>query len=323
MGCGVAALHNLALLESAAMRLITRSDFDGLACAVLLREVEQIDSVDFVHPKDVQDGKVQVGRNDILSNLPYVQGAGLWFDHHSSEITRNEDTMSYRGRFEIAPSAARVIYNHYGAAKLGKFEKLLESVDRSDAAQLTMEEVTHPTGWILLSYVMDPRTGLAYHRDYGISNRELMTKMIDLIAQNPDNPEAVVGDRDVKERIDRYFTQQEEFARAMREHSRVEGNVIVTDLRGIAEPPTGNRFLIYTMYPNANIQVRIFDGRKGEFVVCAVGHSIFNRTSRTDVGKLMTRYGGGGHRGAGTCQLPLADAETKLAEILSTIRKDG
>ncbi|HEX8619942.1 MAG TPA: exopolyphosphatase [Thermoanaerobaculia bacterium] len=305
------------------MRLITRSDFDGLACAVLLREVEQIDSVDFVHPKDVQDGKVQVGRNDILSNLPYVQGAGLWFDHHSSEITRNEDTMSYRGRFEIAPSAARVIYNHYGAAKLGKFEKLLESVDRSDAAQLTMEEVTHPTGWILLSYVMDPRTGLAYHRDYGISNRELMTKMIDLIAQNPDNPEAVVGDRDVKERIDRYFTQQEEFARAMREHSRVEGNVIVTDLRGIAEPPTGNRFLIYTMYPNANIQVRIFDGRKGEFVVCAVGHSIFNRTSRTDVGKLMTRYGGGGHRGAGTCQLPLADAETKLAEILSTIRKDG
>ena len=305
------------------MRLITRSDFDGLACAILLRDVEQIDSVEFVHPKDVQDGKVQVGRNDILTNLPYVQGAGLWFDHHSSEITRNEDTMSYRGRFEIAPSAARVIYNHYGAEKLGKYEKLLESVDRSDAAQLTMDEVTNPTGWILLSYVMDPRTGLAYHRDYAISNRDLMTKMIDLIAQNPDNPEAVVGDRDVKERIDRYFTQQEEFSRVMREHSRVDGNVIVTDLRGIGEPPTGNRFLIYTMYPNANIQVRIFDGRKGEFIVCAVGHSIFNRTSRTDVGKLMTRFGGGGHRGAGTCQLPLADAETKLAEILTTIKNES
>jgi oligoribonuclease NrnB/cAMP/cGMP phosphodiesterase (DHH superfamily) len=305
------------------MRLITRSDFDGLACAVLLREVEQIESVDFVHPKDVQDGKVKVGRNDILTNLPFVQGAGLWFDHHSSEITRNEDTVSYRGRFEIAPSAARVVYNHYGAAKLGKYEQLLESVDRSDSAQLTTEEVTNPSGWILLSYVMDPRTGLAYHRDYRISNRDLMTKMIDLIAQHPDDPATVLADADVKERIDRYFTQQQEFERAMREHSRVEGNVIITDLRGIGEPPTGNRFLIYTMFPEANIQVRIFDGRKGEFIVCAVGHSIFNRTSKTDVGKLMAEYGGGGHRGAGTCQLPLADAETKLAEILATIRKDG
>jgi hypothetical protein len=305
------------------MRLITRSDFDGLACAVLLREVEEIESVDFVHPKDVQDGKVAVGRNDILSNLPYVFGVGLWFDHHSSEITRMDETAAYRGRFEIAPSAARVIYNHYGPAKLRKYEKLLESVDRSDSAQLSMDDVTDPKGWILLSYVMDPRTGLAYHHDYRISNRELMTKMIDLIAANPDDPDAVLADADVKQRIDRYFEQQQEFERVTREHSRVDGNVIVTDLRGTGNPPSGNRFLVYTMYPEANIQVRIFDGRKGEFVVCAVGHSIFNRTSNTDVGKLMDRYGGGGHRGAGTCQLPLAEAETKLAEIVEQIKKDG
>ncbi|HEX8255042.1 MAG TPA: exopolyphosphatase [Thermoanaerobaculia bacterium] len=305
------------------MRLITRSDFDGLACAVLLREVEQIESVDFVHPKDVQDGKVQVGRKDILTNLPYVPGAGLWFDHHSSEIVRNEDTVSYRGRFEVAPSAARVVFNHYGPEKLGKYANLLESVDRSDSAQLTMDEVTNPDGWILLSYVMDPRTGLAYHRDYRVSNRELMTKMIDLIAQHPDDPSAVLADADVKERIDRYFAQQEEFARVMRQHSRVDGNVIVTDLRGTGEPPSGNRFLIYTMFPEANIQVRIFDGRKNEFVVCAVGHSIFNRTSKTDVGRLMSQYGGGGHRGAGTCQLPIADAEARLAQIIATVKKDG
>jgi hypothetical protein len=305
------------------MRLITRSDFDGLACAVLLKEVEQIDSVDFVHPKDVQDGKVHVGRNDILTNLPFVMGAGLWFDHHSSEIARNEDTVSYRGRFEVAPSAARVVFNHYGPEKLGKYEKLLESVDRSDSAQLTMEEVTNPGGWILLSYVMDPRTGLAYHRDYRVPNRELMSKMIDLIAQNPDDPETVLADPDVKERVTRYFEQQEEFSRIMREHSRVDGNVIVTDLRGTGEPPSGNRFLIYTMFPEANIQVRIFDGRKNEFVVCAVGHSIFNRTSKTDVGRLMSSHGGGGHRGAGTCQLPLDVAEAKLAEIIATVKRDG
>ncbi|HET8798813.1 MAG TPA: exopolyphosphatase [Thermoanaerobaculia bacterium] len=305
------------------MRLITRSDFDGLACAVLLREVESVDSVEFVHPKDVQDGKIAVGKNDILTNLPYVAGVGLWFDHHSSEILRNEDTATYRGRFEVAPSAARVVFRHYGAEKLGRYETLLEAVDKSDAAQLTMDEVTHPSGWMLLSFVMDPRTGLAYHREYRISNRELMAKMIDLIARHPDEPEKVLADPDVKERVDRYFAQQAEFERITRAHSRVEGNVILTDLRGKGEPPAGNRFLVYTMYPEANIQVRLFDGRKGELVVCAVGHSIFNRTSKTDVGALMNRYGGGGHRGAGTCQLPLAEADAKIAEIVAAIRRDG
>jgi hypothetical protein len=305
------------------MRLITRSDFDGLACAVLLREVEQIDSVEFVHPKDVQDGKVQVGKNDILSNLPYVMGAGLWFDHHSSEIVRNEDTVSFRGRFEVAPSAARVIYKHYGPERLGKYESLLEAVDKSDSAQLSMQDVTHPSGWMLLSYVMDPRTGLAYHHGYRVSNRDLMMKMIDLIARHPDDPDVVVNDPDVQERIVRYFAQQEGFARVMRERSRVDGNVIITDLRGLGDPPSGNRFLIYTMFPQANIQVRVFDGRKGEFVVCAVGHSIFNRTSKTDVGMLLARYGGGGHRGAGTCQLPLAEADAKIAEIIATIQRNG
>jgi hypothetical protein len=305
------------------MRLITRSDFDGLVCAVLLRDVEQVDSVDFVHPKDVQDGKVEIGRNDIVTNLPYVSGVGLWFDHHSSEIVRNQDTAAYRGRFEIAPSAARVVYKHYGKEKLGKYEKLLESVDKSDSAQLTMDEVVRPQGWILLSYVMDPRTGLAYHRDYQISNRDLMNKMIDLIAAHPDDPDVVLDDPDVKQRIDRYFAQAPEFERYMRAHSRVDGNVILTDVRGAGDPPAGNRFLIYTMFPEANIQVRLFDGRKGEFVVCAVGHSIFNRTSKTDVGKLMDRYNGGGHRGAGTCQLPHAEADAKIREIVDQIKKDG
>ena len=309
------------------MRLITRSDFDGLVCAVLLREVEAIESIDFVHPKDVQDGKIAVGENDILTNLPYVPGIGLWFDHHSSEVVRNDETAIYRGRFEIAPSAARVVYKHYVDAgrgeKLRQYDALLESVDKSDAAQLSIDEVANPGGWILLSYVMDPRTGLAYHHGYRVSNKVLMTKMIDLIAQHPNDPDAVLQDADVKERIDRYFEQQKAFEPVMRERSRVDGNVIITDLRGIGETPAGNRFLIYTMYPDANIQVRIFDGKKGEFVVCAVGHSIFNRTSKTDVGKLMDRYGGGGHRGAGTCQLPLADADAKLAEIIDTIKRDG
>ena len=309
------------------MRLITRSDFDGLVCAVLLKEVEQIDSVEFVHPKDVQDGKIHVGSNDILTNLPFLMGVGMWFDHHSSEIKRNEETASYRGRFEIAPSAARVVHNYYvekgKAGPLARFKTLLEVVDKSDAAMLTREDVTKPSGWMLLSYVMDPRTGLAYHRSYKVSNRDLMTKMIDLISAHPDDPDAVLADPDVKERIDRYFQQQEEFERVMRERSRVEKNVIITDLRGLTDLPSGNRFLIYTMFPEANIQVRIFDGRNGEFTVCAVGHSIFNRTSKTDVGNLMDRHGGGGHRGAGTCQLPNSRAESEIMEIIEEIKRDG
>lgn len=308
------------------MRLITRSDFDGLVCAVLLRDVENIESIDFVHPKDVQDGKVLVTPNDILTNLPYVPGVGLWFDHHSSEAARTvlSDT-DFKGRFEVAPSAARVIYNHYAANGKGepleKYAALLEAVDRADSANLTMEEVTNPTGWILLSYVMDPRTGLAYHRNYRVSNRELMMKMVDWIATMP--VEEIVNQPDVKQRIDRYFEGQESFRQVMKENTSVEKNVIITDLRGLTEMPTGNRFLIYTMYPQANIQVRIFDGKKGEFTVCAVGHSIFNRTSKTDVGKLMAQYNGGGHRGAGTCQLPNAHAESKIRDIIEAIKVDG
>lgn len=308
------------------MRLITRSDFDGLVCAVLLKEVTQIDAIEFVHPKDVQDGKVLVTSNDILTNLPFQPGVGMWFDHHSSEATRNElGDQQFEGRFEVAPSAARVVYNYYVAKgegeKLKRFDSLLESVDKSDAAQLTVDEVTNPTGWILLSYVMDPRTGLAYHHNYRVSNRELMMNLVEWIGTK--SVDEIVAMPDVKERTARYFEGQETFAKVTREHSRVDGNVIITDLRGIGDMPTGNRFLVYTMFPEANIQVRIFDGKKGEFVVCAVGHSIFNRTSKTDVGKLMSQYGGGGHRGAGTCQLPLATAEAKIAEIIDAIKADG
>lgn len=306
------------------MRLITRSDFDGLVCGVLLKEVEQIDAIDFVHPKDVQDGKIAVGSNDILTNLPYVSGVGLWFDHHSSEAVRNDvDDVKFAGRFEVAPSAARVVYNHYSAngqgEKLKKYDSLLESVDKSDSANLTMEEVKNPTGWILLSYVMDPRTGLAYHHSYAISNRALMMKMVDWIPTH--SVDDIVNMPDVKERTSRYFEQQASFEKTTRERSRVDGNVIVTDLRGIGEMPTGNRFLVYTMFPEANIQVRVFDGKKGEFTVCAVGHSIFNRTSKTDVGKLMGQYGGGGHRGAGTCQLPLDGAQAKIDAIIAACKE--
>ncbi|HWS73132.1 MAG TPA: exopolyphosphatase, partial [Thermoanaerobaculia bacterium] len=217
------------------MRLITRSDFDGLVCAVLLRQVSTIETIDFVHPKDVQDGKVRVTPDDILTNLPFVSGAGLWFDHHSSEASRNDMSgVEFKGRFEVAPSAARVVYNYYAeqgkAEKLDRYADLLEAVDKSDSANLSQDDVTNPSGWILLSYVMDPRTGLAYFHNYRISNRELMMKMVDWIPEH--DVDTILRMPDVKERIDRYFEGQEEFRKIMQKHSTVEDNVIVTDLRG-------------------------------------------------------------------------------------------
>jgi oligoribonuclease NrnB/cAMP/cGMP phosphodiesterase (DHH superfamily) len=305
------------------MRLLTRSDFDGLVCAVLLNEVETIDSVEFHHPKDMQDGKVTVTSSDIITNLPYHPDAGVWFDHHASEASRNED-MHFKGRFAVAPSAARVVYDYYvlqgKGEKLQKFSELLVEVDKSDSANLSPDDVTNPQGWILLSYLMDPRTGLGKQKDYQVSNRDLMLKLVDWISTK--TPAEILEMPDIKERVKRYRDDEAAFKAALQKHSRHDGNVVITDFRN-NDAPVGNRFLIYTLFPTTNISLRIIDGRKGEFCSVAVGHSIFNRTSKTDVGALMAKYGGGGHRGAGTCQLPYTDLDKKIADMISAMKKDG
>lgn len=304
------------------MRLVTRSDFDGLVCGVLLKEVEKIDEVVFAHPKDMQDGTVHITENDIITNLPYHPNCGMWFDHHASEGERIDLDISFRGMFSVAPSAARVVFNYYNSQKLKKYEDLLVEVDKSDAATLSMDDVVNPTGWILLSYVMDPRTGLGKNHNFKISNRDLMMKLIDWIREK--SVEEILALPDIKERVDIYFKDEREFEAIMRKTSKQDGNVIVTDLRNEdGEVPTGNRFKIYAMYPEANIQVRIHYGRDKNTVVCALGHSIFNRTSKTHIGTLMAKYGGGGHKGAGTCQLQAAGAEKQIAEIIATCKKDG
>jgi hypothetical protein len=305
------------------MRLLTRSDFDGLVCAVLLKEVEQIDAIEFCHPKDMQDGKVKVTNEDIITNLPFHPDAAMWFDHHASEASRNEE-ITFRGRYEVAPSAARVIYDYYNiqgkADKLHRFKALITEVDKSDSAHLSPEDVTNPKGWVLLSYLMDPRTGLGKQHDYQISNRDLMIKLVEWMSSQ--TPEQVLDLPDIKERVERYMEDEQRFKVALEKHSKQDGNVVISDFRSV-DTPVGNRFLIYTLFPTSNISVRVMDGKKGEFVAVSVGHSIFNRTSRTDVGTLMARNGGGGHRGAGTCQLPIGDADARIQQIIASIKKDG
>jgi nanoRNase/pAp phosphatase (c-di-AMP/oligoRNAs hydrolase) len=304
------------------MRLVTRSDFDGLACAALLKEAGIIDSRLFVHPKDIQDGLVEVNENDVLANVPYAEGCGLWFDHHSSEEERTNQDKKYKGASWSAPSAARVIHDYYGGVeKFSRFQDMMTAVDKSDSGRLTADEIINPQGWILLSFITDPRTGLGRFRDYRISNYQLMDDLIEYCGKKP--IEEILQIPDVAERVKRYHEQNELFKQMILQHTRTDGNVIITDLRGVEVIYSGNRFLIYSLYPDQNISVWLIDGRNKQNCVYAVGKSIINRSSRTDVGSLMLKYGGGGHKAVGTCQIATESADRVCDEIVATLKKDG
>ncbi|HEY3332561.1 MAG TPA: exopolyphosphatase [Capsulimonadaceae bacterium] len=303
------------------MRLVTRSDFDGLICAVLLKQVEEIEEITFVHPKDLQDGSFSVTDDDILANVPYVPGCGLWFDHHSSEMIRVVDFLDFRGDCRPAPSAARVIYDYYGGkTAFGDITEMMEAVDKADSAQFDGEDILNPQGWVLLSFIMDPRTGLGRYRDYRISNYQLMYELIDACRTHGIND--ILKMTDVRERITRYHLQDVEFRNMLQKRTRLHGNVIVTDMRDIDPVPCGNRFMVYALWPNQNTSIWIVNGFRNQNCVIACGHSIINRTSQTDIGALMAEYGGGGHHGSGTCQVPHNQANTTIKDLVAQMNTD-
>ncbi|MGL5258486.1 MAG: exopolyphosphatase [Lachnospiraceae bacterium] len=300
------------------MRLVTRSDFDGLACAALLKEAGIIDSWKFAHPKDLQDGLVEVNADDCLANVPYVEGCGLWFDHHSSEHERNELEGKYEGESRIAPSCARIIFEYYGGKeRFPQFDDMMIAVDKVDSGDLTLDEVLNPSGWILIGFLMDPRTGLGRFRNFTISNYALMELLID--ACRTMTTSEILSIPHVIERIEVYEDQTKKFIEMVHAHTKVEGNVIITDLRGLETIYTGNRFLIYSLYPDQNISAWIVSGRGGEGCSAAVGYSILNRTSDVNVGSLMLKYNGGGHKAVGTCQFSNEIMDTKLPEMLQEL----
>lgn len=304
------------------MRLITRADFDGLVCAVILKHIKVIDSIKLVHPKDVQDGLVEVTANDVLTNIPHVPGCGMWFDHHSSEEERGSLNFKFKGDARVAPSTARVLYEYYGGKDLlSQFDELVVVADKVDSAQISIDDVLNPKGWVLLSFIMDPRTGLGRYHDYRISNYQLMEMLIDEMRVKPE--EEILSLPDVEQRIVRYFEQDAEFRDMIVAHTKTDGNVVFTDLRGVETIATGNRFLIYSLYPQQNISLWVTDGRAKLNVAIAVGKSIFNRTSNTDIGSLMLAYGGGGHKAAGTCQVVYADADRVIGEIMTQVKQAG
>ncbi|MEU4237016.1 exopolyphosphatase [Actinoplanes sp. NPDC026619] len=302
-------------------RLVTRSDFDGLVCAVLLRHLDMIDEIKFVHPKDVQDGEVEVTQNDILTNLPYAPGAYMVFDHHHSETMRNEGNLTNHVIDADAPSAARVIFEHFGGKK--RFPKisddLMRAVDQADSAQYSLDDVLHPEGWTLLNFLMDSRTGLGRFRDFRISNYQLMMQLIDACLEIP-HVDEILALPDVAERSDLFRSQYDLFVEQLKRVSHLEGDVVVVDLRDEEVIHAGNRFMVYALFPQARVSVHVIWGRAKLNTVFACGKSILDRTSPVDIGEVMLSYGGGGHIAAGTCQVPHTDAERVEREIIEALR---
>ena len=312
------------MAASASYRLVTRSDFDGLVCAVLLKQLGIINEISFVHPKDMQDGKVAIGTRDITTNLPYVPGCHLSFDHHASETVRLGDALP--GNLVIdpaAPSAARVVFNHYGGASAfpGISAEMMDAVDKADAAQFSIDEILKPSGWVLLNYLMDARTGLGRFREFRVSNYQLMMELIDYCREH--TIDQILELPDVKERADLYFAHRERAQQQIRRCARVYKNLVVLDLRDEDLIFAANRFTIYALYPDCNISVHVMWGLKRQNTAFAVGKSITNRSSRTHVGALCLKYGGGGHENAGTCQVDNSQAPQVLSELIEQINADG
>lgn len=306
-------------------RLITRSDMDGLVCAILLKELDLIDTIEFAHPKDMQDGVIAVGPYDITTNLPYNAGVALCFDHHASELERNAGPLPENYVIDTAaPSAARVVYDFFGGKK--RFptvsDEMMKAVDKADSAAFSKDDILDANGWELLSFIMDARTGLGRFRDFTISNYQLMMKLVDYCREHNDINQ-ILALPDVHERVEIYEAHQIKAKAQIEKCAKIRGKLVILDMRNENTIWAGNRFLVYALFPQCNISIHVLWGKGQKNTVFATGKSILNRTSNTNIGRLMLRYGGGGHEAAGTCQIDNDKADEVLQELVAQITKDG
>lgn len=304
--------------------MVTRSDFDGLVCAVLLKELDLIDDIKFVHPKDMQDGVVDITDNDITTNLPYVAGCHIAFDHHLSEVTRSGGKQQDNHIIDPnAPSAARVVFDHYGGTDTfpSAWFDMMAAVDKADAAQFSQDEILNPTQWVLLNYLMDSRTGLGRFHDFRISNYQLMMELIDYCRNH--TIDEIMMLPDVQERVKVYMEHADKFKAQLLACSTVHDNLVVLDLREQEVIYAGNRFMIYAIFPQCNISIHVLWGLKKQNTVFAIGKSILDRSSKTIVGELCLKFGGGGHQAAGTCQVPNDKMAETQAALIKQITQDG
>ncbi|MEH0093396.1 exopolyphosphatase [Vibrio metschnikovii] len=311
------------MLQQQKFRLVTRSDFDGLVCAVLLKQLDLIEEIKFVHPKDMQDGLIEITEHDIVTNLPYVKEAHMVFDHHLSETIRNQGARPNHVIDPNAPSAARVVWDHYGGKSVfpERWIEMMAAVDKGDSAQFTRDEVLDSQGWNLLNFLMDARTGLGRFKEFRVSNYNLMMNLIENCRTQ--SIEQILALPDVQERVELYREHEVKFKEQIQRCGKVYRNLVLLDLTNEEVIYAGNRFIIYALFPHCNISIHKMWGFQQQNIVFATGKSIFDRSSKTNVGALMLKYGGGGHHAAGTCQIPLSEADRVQEELIKQINLDG
>jgi oligoribonuclease NrnB/cAMP/cGMP phosphodiesterase (DHH superfamily) len=319
------------------MRLVTRADFDGLVCGALLTKFEAIDAYLFVEPKFMQDGMVEIRAGDIIANLPYHSSCTLWFDHHITNTTPDfpKPIVLGKGGFRLAPSAARVVYEYYKELAMSqrpigtdeeqtirltndeiiafldseRIKYLLHETDRIDAGKLEPQDVLDPQGYVLISMTTDGRNA---------GDEPYWLRIIELLRDAP--LEDVLRDPEVSRRCQQIRDEQEQLRKLLLARTTMKRNVIYVDLRGIDEIPDGNRFLIFTLFPQGNIQVKVADDKQRENTTSiSVGYNIFNSTSNVNVGELLSHYGGGGHKVVGSCRVPTDQADQAIREIVAAV----
>jgi oligoribonuclease NrnB/cAMP/cGMP phosphodiesterase (DHH superfamily) len=280
-----------------------------------------IDDILFAEPMDMQDGKVEIMSNDITTNLPYVDGVHLCFDHHISETKRVGDRDNHI-IIGDAPSAARVVYEHFGGQKNfpGISLDLMEAVDKADSAQYSEEDILAPDPWTLVNFMLDPRTGLSRFGDFAISNEQLMKDIMDYCRHHP--VDEILEIRDEEERLHLYLEHEELSEQQLSRYTKMEGKVAVLDLRNEDPVFSCNRFTVYTLFPECNVSIQVLPNHDGSKIVLAVGKSILNRTTDANIGMLMLEFGGGGHASAGTCQIDSDKADGVLQEIVQRLQEN-
>jgi hypothetical protein len=291
------------------VRVVTRPDFDGVVCAALLMDALQIaPPVMWVQPSDMQHGRVDVRVGDVVANLPYHESCSLWFDHHYS----NTPQKPVEGVFKIAPSAAGVIYDTYRDRLDRDYAELIHQTDRIDSADLTLDEILHPENYpyVMLSMtITDREPGESSYWEHVVTL--LRSRSIDRIMDDPQ----------VKKRCRRVVAANIAYEKALVAHTTMTEHVSVTDFRHLDPAPNGNRFLVYSLFPDCTVNVKILFEDE-HLASIKVGHSILNRGCRVNVGTMLSAFGGGGHPGAGACRFDREKAAAYLRQVMDMLLKN-
>jgi len=290
------------------MRIVTRPDFDGIVCAVLISEAEKItETIKWVEPHEIQNRLIEIKEGDIMANLPFDNRCSIWFDHHES----NRIDSTYTGSFKIAPSAAGVVFSYYKGKIKRDYTQLIKETDKIDSACLSMDEVLHPEAYpyIILSMTVSNRS---------VTKEPYWNRLVDLLMKH--NITGVISDMEVKEKCRAVIEENKVYKTVLSEHTVVRKHVSVTDLRSYNKAPEGNRFLVYSLFPEAIVSVRIRHDDPGrQRIAVSVGHNIFNPKCRVNVGKMLSKFGGGGHKGAGACRFLASKAGEYIPQIISIL----